>query len=90
MPHGEQEGASGVNLNWQKTSRHTWQAPLPVYGRVRVESYGGETWGVNVSAPGICETLIDGAFATAEDGMAAADDLVTDRCRKHLDTMERD
>lgn len=83
----EKVGAA-TGLNWENTSRNTWQAPLPVYGRVRVESYGGGTWGINASAPGICEILIEGAFPTAEDGMAAANAFVAERCRQHLATTQ--
>lgn len=71
-------------LEWEQTRYNSYRAELPVYGTVRVENYGGKSWGVNVSVPGYSTTLVEGAFPSAEQAKAAADEFVAKKVRAFL------
>lgn len=71
-------------LEWEKTGYGHYRANLPVYGTVRIENYGGKSWGVNVSVPGYSTTLVEGAFPSADQAKAAADEFVAKKVRAFL------
>jgi hypothetical protein len=55
------------------------RAKAPLFGHIRVERYSTDSeWGVNWSAPGICDTLIEGGWPSAEDAKTAAEAFVSD------------
>jgi hypothetical protein len=55
------------------------RAKAPLFGHIRVERYSTDSeWGVNWSAPGICDTLIEGVWPSADAAKAAAEAFVSD------------
>lgn len=71
-------------LEWEPLRSGGYRAELPVYGSVRVENYGGQSWGVGVSVPGYSTTLVEGAFPSAEQAKAAAQEFVAKKVRVFL------
>lgn len=71
-------------LEWEQLRHNTYRADLPVYGSVRVENFGGESWGVSVSVPGFSTTLVEGAFPSADQAKAAAQEFVANKVRAFL------
>lgn len=71
-------------LEWEQLSYNTYRADLPVYGSVRVENFGGKSWGVSVSVPGFSTTLVRGAFPSADQAKAAAQEFVANKVRAFL------
>jgi len=64
-----QDGAGAVlnPLEWRSLGHGNHVAEAPLFGRIRVESYG-DCFHVEYSVPGYSNTFVEGRFAT--DGMA--------------------
>ena len=58
-------------LAWEQLGERAWRAPSPLFGSFRVERYGDRLWQALWSVPGICDTFVEGDFATADDAKQA-------------------
>jgi len=58
-------------LEWEEIAPHHAKAPLPLFGSIRVESWGGP-FQIVWSVPGFCDTFTPGKFPTIEAAKAAA------------------
>ena len=71
-------------LKWDDLGHGRHRAALPVYGNVVLECWSDGEWHVNVSVPGLCDTLVAGVFSSLEGAKSAADTHVTNACRDFL------
>jgi hypothetical protein len=58
-------------LAWEKIGPHHAKALLPLFGNIRVESWGGP-FQVVWSVPGMCDTFTAGKFESMDDAKSAA------------------
>ena len=71
-------------LEWEKLGDGSaYRAPLPIFGSLRVEKWGGN-WEIVWSVPGYCCTFTEGVFGTADEAKAAAQADFEDRIRAFL------
>lgn len=60
-------------LEWEKLSDNCYRAKAPLFGNLRVETYGGKTWLSQWSVPGYCDSFVDGDFHSADEAKAATE-----------------
>ena len=58
-------------LVWEEIAPHHSKAALPLFGSIRVESWGGD-YSIVWSVPGMCDTFTQGKWATIATAKAAA------------------